>query len=167
MEFAGEILRRLKAEGISTLLQTCGFFSMNELDRWLYPWLDQIYFDLKIADADLHQQYCGATNRSILDNFRTLAGRANAGGVPVLPRIPLIPGLTLTAANLRAWSQFLQACSITQVQLLPFHPFWKEKNSMLGFDGRADGLDKFGETPATASFDAARAQFAAAGISIL
>jgi pyruvate formate lyase activating enzyme len=136
MDFAGSLSRALKTEGVHTLLQTCGLFALEEFDRQLYSHLDLIYFDIKLMDSHAHAHYCGAPNHTILNNFRELARRAQNGCVPILPRLPLIPRITDTDANLRECASFLQECDVKQVQLLPYHPLWREKNRMLGIRNR-------------------------------
>lgn len=139
LDFAGELLQALKAEGVHTLLETCGLFSYPAFARKLYPWLDLIYFDLKLIDAEAHTRYCGVPNQVILDNFRRLARRMQAGGVRVVPRIPLIPAITDTEENLQAVAAFLAACELSQIVVLPYHPLWQEKEQMLGIEAAAGG----------------------------
>ena len=98
----------------------------------MYPWLDYIYYDLKIVDRETHARYCGAENEVILANFRELARRSHNGGVPLLPRIPLIPSITDTTDNLKAIAAFLVDCDVHRAKLLPYHPLWQEKSRMLG-----------------------------------
>ncbi len=132
MDYLGELLQALKRRNIHTLLQTCGAFSRPAFERLVYPHLDSIYFDLKLADAEAHKQHCGATNATILDNFVWLHAKALDGGVAVLPRIPLIVGITDTAANLGAIATFLRKHAVEQVQLMPYNPLWREKEGKLG-----------------------------------
>jgi len=132
VEFAGRLLQALKSNGVHTLLQTCGLFNLHTFDRMMYPWLDTIYYDLKIIDREAHARYCGAENEVILANFRELARRSHNSGVPLLPRTPLIPGITDTAENLQAIAAFLLECDVHQAKLLPYHPLWREKIRILG-----------------------------------
>ncbi len=138
MEFAGRLLQALKSNGVRTLLQTCGLFNLRPFDGKMYPWLDTIYFDLKIFDRENHARYCGAGNEVILANFRELARRSHDGGVPLIPRTPLIPGITDTTENLQAIAAFLVECDVHQAKLLPYHPLWQEKNRMLGLQAPID-----------------------------
>ncbi|MDX1417371.1 MAG: glycyl-radical enzyme activating protein [Candidatus Promineifilaceae bacterium] len=131
-EYLAQLLRKLKAAGVHTLLETCGLFNMKRFKEAIYPWLDLIYFDVKLMDAGAHIEFCGTSNQVILQNFAALAERAQQGGVPILPRIPLIPGVTATEQNLRATADFLIKCHAPQVALLPYHPTWQEKERKLG-----------------------------------
>jgi pyruvate formate lyase activating enzyme len=139
MVFAGELAQALKGHGVHVLLETCGAFPLAAFKQRLYPYLDMIYYDLKLMDDQAHQHYCGASNRTILDNFRVLQESAQHGGVPILGRVPLIPGITDTQDNLAAVAVFLKECGADRVALLPYHPMWLEKNRTIGIAVPADG----------------------------
>ena len=137
MEFAGELAKVLSAGKIHVLLETCGAFSTTSFDIHLYPHLKAIYYDLKLADAALHKKHCGTDNRLIFDNFATLHRRAKSGGVPILPRIPLVPDITATDKNLIAIATFLRALEVTEVALMPYNPLWPAKVAKLGQEAPA------------------------------
>ena len=50
MEFAHHLLRALKAENIDTAIETSGFFNYRQFKQLMLPWIDLIYFDLKLID---------------------------------------------------------------------------------------------------------------------
>ncbi len=134
MDYAGELLQALKEHDIHTLVETCGLFKLESFDRFLYPYIDLIYFDLKLMDDAEHRRYCGTSNEQILANFRELFARSRSGGVPVLPRIPLIPGITATDHNLKAIHAFLRENEADRLALLAYNPLWVEKNSKIGLE---------------------------------
>lgn len=125
--FVGSLLQRLKARGISTIIETCGHFNGDAFERLILPHLDMVYFDLKIMDRDCHREYCGVDNDLILDNFARLARSAKNGGPPILPRTPLVPGVTDTEENLCAIARFIAEQGITEARLLPYNPLWRDK----------------------------------------
>jgi len=129
MEFAHHLLKALKAEGIHTAIETSGFFNYRRFSELLLPWLDLIYFDLKLIDDTASHQYTGQGNHLILDNFGKLVESAQ---VPVIPRVPLIPGITTTEANLKGIADFLAAHGIEAATLLPYNPLWFDKAARLG-----------------------------------
>jgi len=135
METAAAIAQRLHAEGVHVLLETCGQFRLERFEQLLYPHLDLIYFDLKLVDAVAHRRHCGVDNQTILDNFTALHERARAGGVELLPRVPLVPGLTATDANLAEIAALLARCGAERVALLAYNPLWGEKLGRLGRPG--------------------------------
>ncbi len=132
LAWLGALAERLKAAGVHLLLETSGAFDLARFDALLAPHLDAIYFDLKLFDDDAHRRLCGASNRHILENFRALSERARNGGPEVLPRVPLIPGVTSTPENLEAIAGFLRGLGVTRVALLPYNPMWTTKLPMLG-----------------------------------
>ena len=87
MDFLATLLAALKAEKIHTLIETCGQFNLKGFKQSVYPYADIIYFDLKLADAGDHYQFCGIGNRVILDNFTALQTLYLQGSAMVLPRI--------------------------------------------------------------------------------
>lgn len=129
MDFAEKLLKALKAEGIHTAIETSGFFNYRCFSRQLLPWLDLIYFDLKLMDDRESRRYTGQSNRLILKNFARLAHQSE---VPVIPRVPLIPGITATTENLQAIAKFLNANGFNAATLLPYNPLWHDKAARLG-----------------------------------
>ncbi len=132
MNSAGELARRLKRAGIHVLLETCGLFRLEAFDRVLYPHLDLVYFDIKLMDTGKHERWCGTGNKTILRNFVEIYQRACTGGVAVLPRVPLVPGITDTEENLSAIATFLRDNGVAQVVLMPYNPLWPAKRRRLG-----------------------------------
>ncbi len=139
IDFTGNLAETLRAHGIHVLLETCGAFNLSCFRQRLYPFIDMIYYDLKLMDDQTHLRYCGVSNRTILENFRQLQHDAHPEGVPILARVPLIPGITDTTDNLRAMAVFLKECGAAQVQLLPYHPMWREKNRTIGIAAPTEG----------------------------
>lgn len=134
-----ELLPVLKAEGVHVLLQTSGFYTPRTFDRFIYPFLDSIYFDLKVHDRNRHREACGQDNQRVLANLKTLRQREQEGGVELLPRLALVPGITDTADNLSAWASVLNMLDIRRIQLLRYNPLWPQKISRLGHDKRIPG----------------------------
>jgi pyruvate formate lyase activating enzyme len=149
MEYVSELLQQLKSNGIHTLLQTAGLFPFGKFMQLVYPHLDMIHFDLKLFDAEAHRRYCGVTNETILDNFRKLHEHYRDGGVELLARTPLVPGITDTPANLAAIAGFLNRLGVARVQLMSYNPLWHDKSVKLGIapkmctvqDGAGHALD--------------------------
>ncbi len=132
IDFVSRLAGELKKRRIHLLLETCGFFNYEIFLRRLYPKLDMIFFDIKIIDPAEHLRLCGISNETILDNFRKLHRRYMEGGVEILPRVPLVPGLTATDENLRAIARFLGEARARRISLLQNNPLWFEKTRMLG-----------------------------------
>jgi len=129
MEFSHHLLKALKAEGIHTAIETSGFFNYRRFKELLLPWLDLIYFDLKLIDEADSLQYTGQTNSLILKNFSKLH---TSSKVPVIPRVPMIPGITTSEKNLNGIAKFLSRHDIDDATLLPYNPLWSDKVAKLG-----------------------------------
>ncbi|HFE38637.1 MAG TPA: glycyl-radical enzyme activating protein [Gammaproteobacteria bacterium] len=124
MSFVHRLLVALKEKGIHTALETSGFFNYRRFKERLLPHLDLVYYDIKLIDDAESRKYTGQSNRLILENFKKLIKDAS---VPVVPRIPLIPGVTTSKKNLTGIAKFLQALSIDKATLLPYNPLWHDK----------------------------------------
>jgi pyruvate formate lyase activating enzyme len=129
MTFLHVLLARLSQERIHTVLETNGYFAMDDFRRHCLDHLDLIYFDLKIADPDLHQEITGRQNQRIWANLAELKRlRPEA----IVPRIPVIPGYTATERNLRQIAARLKEIGLRRYVLLPYHPFGRFKAQHLG-----------------------------------
>ena len=132
LPFAAELLRLLRQRGIHTLVETCGLWSLERYLELVEPHLDELYFDLKLADPAAHAQHCGVSNQQILSNFRAVCQRARVGGPSVLARVPLVPGLTDTQENLHAIADLLRSCDAPRVELMPYNPTYASKSQKIG-----------------------------------
>lgn len=128
--FVTELATRLRSAGVHLLLETCGHYDGERFERELLPLLDAIYFDVKLADPAEHRRHTGLANDRILGNLERLARSESRGRV--LPRVPLIPGITDQEANLRAIARLLRGLGFAEVALLPYNPLWLEKRAALG-----------------------------------
>jgi len=127
---AGAIAQALCGAGVHVLLETCGLFSWRSFSERLLPYLTTVYFDLKLADPLAHGEYCGADNGSIVQNL----GRLATSGVELLPRVPLVPGITDSADNLEALAAIITDAGLSRVALLPYNPLWLAKRRGLGME---------------------------------
>ncbi|TXT65768.1 MAG: Glycyl-radical enzyme activating protein family [Promethearchaeota archaeon] len=129
MKFLNEFLKKVKKHEIHVCLETCGHFAYEQFYELILPYLDLIYFDLKIFDSKDHKRYCGKDNTTILQNFEIILKKED---IELLPRIPLIPEITATEQNLNNWKEYLQKKGIKKIELLPYNPLWVSKISKLG-----------------------------------
>lgn len=134
MAAAGALARKLKERGAHVLLQTCGHFDLAAYDELLGPWVDTVFYDLKLMNGEDHARWCGEGNQRILENFVLLARRARDNGLDLVPRIPLVPGLTAAAPNLRALAAFLKSQRVGKVALLLYDHGWTERLRGLGLE---------------------------------
>ena len=129
MSFISRFLERLKEEGVHTALETCGFFDFKRFRQLVLPYLDLLYFDLKLFDDDDSRRYVGQSNQLVLSNLGKLVREP---GITVVSRIPLIPGITDTEANLSSLAGFLRSHSVKTCWLMRYNPLWVDKLDRLG-----------------------------------
>jgi len=133
--FVAEVLKRCRAAGLHTALDTCGAVDRSAYDQ-LLPHCNLVLFDLKLADSEAHQRWTGQPNGRILENLRHVA--ETAGQRPDLElwvRTPLIPGATATPENVGAAARLLRdlpAGSVSRWELCSFNNLCADKYSRLG-----------------------------------
>ena len=140
--FARAILEACAHIGIHTAMETAGLASWDTL-RSMLPFLDLLYYDLKHMDTHAHQRLTGVSNERILDNFKRAA---SFSALPVIVRIPLVPGLNDSSENIEATARFVaEAGGVERMELLPYHRYGMHRYELLG---REYGLrDLQGPTP--------------------
>ena len=117
--FVEACLQRVRRYDVPVLLETCGDFDYAAFSRHILPYVDEVYFDVKLADREQHRRYTGRRNDRIIENLRRLAGERS---VRVQPRVPLVPGITATPTNLAAIVDLLIEAGLPSVTLLPYNP---------------------------------------------
>ncbi|MBJ6726452.1 radical SAM protein [Geomesophilobacter sediminis] len=117
--YLATLLNNLKEKGTHLTLQTCGVFDYDVFRRELLPSLDLVYFDLKFVDPTLHRIYTGSDNAPILANFRLLAADL---GDRLIPRVPMVPGITMTEQNVGGIAAFLRESGASSSMLVPYVP---------------------------------------------
>lgn len=129
IDYLQPVLTALKRQGIHTALQTCGHFDFEPFRASLLPLLDLIFFDLKLADTGQHLRFTGKNNTLIQENFRRLAAEARPR---LIPRVPLVPGITATQDNLTQLAVLLKELGLVAYDLLPYHPGGLSKCRAMG-----------------------------------
>ena len=134
-QFALDILKICKAEGVDTAIESCMYVSPEILDQFM-PVVDHFIMDIKYMDPEVHRAVLGVDNRRILRNHRQLVN----SGADVLVRTPLIPGYTATEENIRAIARYLaQTDANARYELLNFNPLCRSKYSALEQDYPVNG----------------------------
>ena len=125
--FATQLLKRLRRYGIHTAIETAGDAPLSRLLP-LARQCDEVLFDLKIMDPEQARSVTAVNLPRVLENLTQLV----AEGINVIPRVPLIPGYTLTDANMASVLAFLLPSGMRQLHLLPFHSYGEPKYRLLG-----------------------------------
>lgn len=125
--FATRFLQRMKRLGIQCAIETAGDAPASRLLP-LAKACDEVLFDLKIMDAVQAREVVNMNLPRVIENLRLLVSE----GIRVIPRLPLIPGFTLSTENLQRALALLASSGIKQVHLLPFHQYGEPKYRLLG-----------------------------------
>jgi pyruvate formate lyase activating enzyme len=126
--FARELLRRCKAEGIHTAVETCGAVPWTNIESIL-EYTDLFLYDIKLVDPVAHQRWMGTSNTAVLENARSLAAR----GARLIPRVPLIPQVNDGEEEFRAIARFCASLqSGGELHILPFHQVGSSKYELVG-----------------------------------
>ncbi len=122
-EFAISLLKMCREAAIHTTLDTCGYARWETVARVL-EYVDLVLYDLKHMDVVEHERYAGVSNDLILDNAR----RIRELSIPMLARVPVIPGYNDTAENIAATARFIvNELGSISVHLLPYHRLGETK----------------------------------------
>lgn len=152
--FALDLLRGLRAQGVSTALDTCGLCSRETLEQ-LAEVSDLILYDVKLIDPQAHRRLTGASNERILENLRWLGEFLGQHPEKKLwVRTPLIPGVTATPENLGAigaWLADQMGDQVERWELCAFNNLCRDKYR------RLDMQWDFAETGLMSASDLAQA----------
>jgi len=136
-EFCASLLQKLKEQGISTAVDTCGMCSTASLDSVL-PLTDLILFDLKEIHPEKHRGYTGHANRRILENLVYIRDYVRANREKRLwIRTPLIPGATAEAETVERIGRFLHSTLENEMQrweLCAFNNLCRDKYRRLDME---------------------------------
>lgn len=127
-EFTAELLRECRVNGIHTAIETCGYTSWGNLAT-IADHLDLVLYDIKHMDLEEHLRLTGVPNGLILENLLRLSAR----GLPIIVRVPVIPGYNDSPHNLETLATFLEKLpSLGGVNLLPYHNYGSGKYAWCG-----------------------------------
>ncbi len=156
-EFTLKLLKKLKENGISTALDTCGLASPEAYQKVL-PFVDQILYDVKAIDSKVHEAITGQDNALILSNLTALS--QSFGNIEV--RVPYIPGMN--DHEMEAIAAFLaEKTNVQAVKVLGYHELAKDKYTSLDLPFLMEGTT----VPDKMTLENVRAVFRAKGLNVL
>lgn len=126
-DFALALLQGARLLGIHAAVETTGFASADTVRRVLGA-ADLILFDLKHMDPAKHSAGTTQHNARILENARLAASL----GVPMIVRVPVIPGYNDTVDEVVEIGRFAREIGISTLHLLPYHRYGLSKYAALG-----------------------------------
>ncbi|MCF7935987.1 MAG: glycyl-radical enzyme activating protein [Synergistales bacterium] len=117
--FARQILKGCRERGIHTALESCFYNSWEDVEKVL-PYLDLLYVDFKHPRSEEHRRLTGVGNGRIKENIEK-ADR-QAADFDFVIRMPLIPGLNDSRADLEETSAFIGTLRhLDGFELLTYH----------------------------------------------
>ena len=108
-------------------LQTSGYCE-NQKFLDVASRCELVLYDLKLIDDTMHKRYTGVSNKSIIENYKSLSKL----DVDVITRIPLIPTVNDTKENIEATASLMSACGRRNVELLPYNKLAGAKYALCG-----------------------------------
>ena len=150
-KFLLALLETLRGNGVRVALDTTGYGCTEHLLN-AAELSDLVLYDLKAFDDQRHRELTGVSNRTILDNLKSL----DESHHNVWIRLPIVPGFNDDAAELGKIADFVtELRSVTLVNLLPFHRTGLHKYQRLGQIHHLEGV----EAPSAATMEGLAAIF--------
>lgn len=138
LDFLAALLLGCRDAGIRTAVDTSGYAPWEAFEGIIED-VDLFLYDLKLIDEAAHTEYTGMSNELILDNLVRLIRE----GCSVVPRIPLIPGVTDTVDNLRSIAEFISGLDgIDEVSLLPYNTIAEDKFERFRISNKLGHLER-------------------------
>lgn len=130
-EFLADLAGACKRAGLHTALDTSGCCDPKVFQEVVRE-VDLVLFDLKILEPGKHEQWTGSSNEEIHRNLQIL----DESGKSYVVRIPLIPGVNDTPADIGALIRYLKTLVFgsREVHLLPYHRMGSHKLKRLGLE---------------------------------
>ncbi len=147
-DFITELFKRCREEDIHTCADTTGFGKKEAMEKVL-TYSDLVFFDLKHMDPIEHEKLCGQSNDLILNNLALVVEKE----VPMVIRVPLIPGFNNSDENIEAIAKTVAGFTKeVPVNILPYHGYGANKYRMIDKTYQLEDV----ETPAEEELDRAR-----------
>ena len=128
-DFSANLFAAAHEEGINTAIETSSFAGRDAVDK-VFAHVNLGLLDVKHMDSSVHKKLTGVPNEIILENIRHIHKDMK---VPVIIRIPTIPGCNDSEENIRATGEFAASLgSDVSVNLLPYHRLGDSKSESLG-----------------------------------
>lgn len=159
-EFSTRVFRLCRDAGIHTTLDTCGYAGWDTMRRVLEH-VDLVLYDFKHMDPGQHQRYTGVPNELILENAKRIHHELR---IPMLARVPVIPGYNDTMENLAATARFVatELGDSVGVHLLPYHRLGEAKHERMEQPGKS--IDA--QPPSDARMEEVRKLFESFGLTV-
>jgi pyruvate formate lyase activating enzyme len=126
-EYLATVCKELKKHDIHIAVQTCGNFNFELFKQSVQPYIDLIYFDLRILNSEKYFHHTGQSNGPILENLKKLTTDKKQ---IIIVRTPLIPGVTDTQENLDEIDLYIRDLDIDGYQTINYNPIEQKVTSL-------------------------------------
>lgn len=127
-DFAYNILKACRENGVNTAVETCGFAEKEKILKFAEV-TDIFLFDWKLSDSELHKKYTGVGNEIILNNLLAL----DSFGARLILRCPIIPGVNDTKSHFKGIASVANRLkNVCGIEILPYHSLGADKLKKLG-----------------------------------
>ena len=128
MDYVLELVKALDRQGISVVIDTCGYAPKENFEKIL-PYTELFLYDLKMLDDEKHRKYTGVSNQRILENLKFLSDQ----GAAVELRMIMVPDINMEETDIAAVVQWLkkEKIKLKKITLLPYHDFGRDKYRQL------------------------------------
>lgn len=144
MDFLIDILKRFKAEGVHTAVDTCGAtFDPNDEEvvkkyDELNQYVDLYLLDLKHIDSKEHKKLTGMNNENIIAFAKYLSDK----GKKMWIRHVIVPTINMSDEYLLKTKEFIDSLNnVEKIEVLPYHTMGKVKYDNLGLKYSLDGIE--------------------------
>ena len=134
-EFAVALLRAAKDYGITTAIETTGFAPYETIEKYLEH-LDYVLMDIKHINDTKHKDFCGQSNKLVLENAYKIA----KSGANLTIRVPVIPTFNDTKDEISQIAAFAKNLGVKELHLLPYHRMGEDKYQGLGREYLLKGI---------------------------
>ena len=128
-EFARDLLRAAKENGINTAMESMGCASYETIEKTL-PYLDTYLMDIKHTNPTKHKEFTGHSNELMLENAKKIAA---SGQTNLVIRVPVVPGFNDRVDEIEGIARFADSLpGVNKIHLLPYHRLGQDKYEGLG-----------------------------------
>ena len=135
--FSMELLKRCRAMGVNTCVETSGFVASAQFKKFL-PLVDIFLFDYKLTSSEEHSKFTGVPNNRILENLDV----AYQQGIPIILRCIIVPGINDTKAHFEGICDLnAKYPNLKGIEILPYHTMGNNKRKSIGIDETLSDLE--------------------------
>jgi pyruvate formate lyase activating enzyme len=135
-EFATEIFKKAKQNGINTCLDTSGCI-LNDSVKELLKYTDYCMLDIKFTDDERYQKYVGCSIKTPLE----FLGYLTKQGIKTRIRQVIIPTINDTEADILDLAELLKPYKVEKIELLPFKKLCQTKYDNMGIEFPFGNID--------------------------